>query len=106
MTEVCGAVLPPLRDYGWTCTGLGLVIVIHAGAAHIPVVLPARALEIHDPESWWEAPVVPFTGGDHMHLCVPRRPPPRGWRFDGVLLIRGGVATPMRRIYGAREAMT
>jgi coproporphyrinogen III oxidase len=104
VTEVCGAERPPLRDYGWTCTGIGLVIVIHAGAPRIPVVLPARALEIHQPEPWWETPVAWFTGGDHMHLCVPRRPPPDGWRANGVL-IHHGMATPAK-VYGIWEAMT
>lgn len=95
MTEACGAELPPLREYGWVCNGIGLVVVMRIGLSgkNLPIVLPARALEIHQPEPWWETPVAPFTGGDHLHLVVPRRPLPTSWRSYGVLMQPGsGVA--------------
>lgn len=96
----CGAERPALIDYGWECTGSGLVVIAHvtlpptslvARAAdpdarcRVPVVLPGRALEIIDPEPWWDTPVVRFEGGDHLHLCVSRRPMPTGWRSDGFI---------------------
>jgi hypothetical protein len=77
----CGATRPSLRDAGWECTGRDLIIV--TTAAGLPVVLPARALEIHHPEDWWDTPVQPFTGGDHLHLCVPRHP--TSFRGDTVM---------------------
>jgi hypothetical protein len=81
----CGATRPPLRDPGWECTGRDLIIVTTTKATGelLPVVLPARALEIHQPEPWWDIPVRPFTGGDHLHLCVPRRP--TSFRGDTVM---------------------
>jgi hypothetical protein len=77
----CGATRRSLRDSGWECTGRDLIIV--TTAAGLPVVLPARALEIHEPEDWWDTPVQPFTGGDHLHLCVPRHP--TSFRGDTVM---------------------
>jgi hypothetical protein len=44
----CGATMPSLRDPGWECTGRALIIVAMTKA----------------------------TGGDHLHLCMPRRPSP------------------------------
>ena len=75
--QACGATRPRTHDPGWECTGSGLIIVFTArfDLADVPVVLPARALDVIEPESWWELPVKPFTGGDHVHLTVPRRPP-------------------------------
>lgn len=76
MTRPCGATRPPLLDAGWECYGTGLVIILTAvyNEEAVPVVLPRRALEIIDPEPWWDHPLQPFTGGDHLHLCVPRHP--------------------------------
>lgn len=77
----CGATRPALMDAGWECTGRGLVVVFTArnyGIDNMPLVLPARALEIIDPEDWWDLPVRPFEGGDHLHMVVPRRPPGPG----------------------------
>lgn len=88
----CGATLPSLRDPGWECAGVGLIIVCHA---RLPVVLPARALDVVEPESWWELPVQPFTGGDHMHLVVPRRP--TDFRGD-TLLMFGSSALSFKRV--------
>jgi hypothetical protein len=81
----CGATRPPLRDPGWECTGRDLIIVTTTKVTGelLPVVLPARALEIHEPEDGWDTPVRPFTGGDHLHLCVPRRP--TSFRGDTVM---------------------
>lgn len=70
----CGATRPALIDAGWECTGRGLVVLIVLAGQRLPVVLPRRALEIIDPDPWWELPVKDFTGGDHLHLVVPRRP--------------------------------
>ncbi len=75
--QPCGALLPPLQDAGWECNGTGLIVVLtwlRLNDPDIPIVLPRRALEIIDPEPWWDSPIVDFTGGDHAHLCVPRRP--------------------------------
>lgn len=72
--QPCGALLPPLADAGWECNGVGLIIVMTIRGGSLPIVLPRRALEIIDPEPWWDSPIVDFTGGDHAHLCVPRRP--------------------------------
>jgi hypothetical protein len=94
----CGALLPPLRDYGWECSGRGLIVVTVAGAKRIPVVLPRRALEILDPEDWWDSPVRDFTGGDHMHLCVSRRPTP-AFKTDTVISWgMGSVALPVKSL--------
>lgn len=96
----CGATLPALNDAGWECTGRGLVVIMHTGfrGGKLPIVLPARALEIVDRESWWDpGPLKPFTGGDHVHLCVPRRPPPRHFVSDAVLVI-GDLAMPMGKV--------
>lgn len=77
----CGATRPPVQDAGWECTGRGLIVVYTPGGepgpgsiSGVPVVLPARALDVIEPDSWWDIPVKPFTGGDHLHLVVPRRP--------------------------------
>jgi hypothetical protein len=75
--QPCGALMPPLHDAGWECNGTGLIIVTmwrRISAPDLPIVLPRRALEIIDPEPWWDTPTRDFTGGDHVHLCVPRRP--------------------------------
>jgi hypothetical protein len=95
----CGATRPALRDPGWECTGSGLVVVMQARytGVDLPVVLPARALEIVEPADWWDTPVARFEGGDHLHLCVMRRPPPERWRPDGVMLI-GDQAIPVMNI--------
>lgn len=97
--QPCGATRPRLRDPGWECTGRGLIVVTTTATAivgvRIPIVLPARALDVIEPESWWDSPIVPFTGGDHMHLCVPRNPPPREFAADA-LFIAGDVATRAR----------
>jgi hypothetical protein len=87
----CGATRPSLCDPGWECTGRDLIIVMTTRAlvGAVPVVMPARALEIHQPEDWWDAPVRPFTGGDHLHLCVPRRPLPAGFRPNSSLITGG-----------------
>lgn len=74
----CGALRPALRDAGWECNGVGLIVVSTfrscTGDPDVPIVLPRRALEIVDPEDWWES-IREFTGGDHFHLVVSRRPP-------------------------------
>lgn len=67
----CGATREPVQDAGWECTGVGLIVVMTMLKGTLPVVLPARALEIIDPEPWWDLPI---TGDDHLHLVVPRRP--------------------------------
>ena len=72
--RACGATRLALRDAGWECAGAGLIVVTWIEGHTLPVVLPRRALEIVEPESWWDLPVQPFAGGDHVHLCVPRRP--------------------------------
>lgn len=85
----CGAERPPLRDYGWECTGSGLIVVLRAnlfGERRFPVVLPARALDVIEPDAWWDLPVTRFDGGDHAHLVVPRRPPTRPFVSNGVAL--------------------
>jgi hypothetical protein len=102
----CGATREPIKDAGWECTGRGLIIVMtlrfHGLPLPLPVALPARALEIHQPEEWWDTPVQPFTGGDHLHLCVPREPPPAEFRTNATVLIgdlvmRGWIGDlPMR----------
>lgn len=81
----CGATRPPIGDAGWECTGKGLIVVttVTSGGQFLPVVLPRRALEIIDPEPWWDQPVKDFTGGDHLHLKVPRRP--TNFQGDSVL---------------------
>lgn len=95
--QSCGATRPPIGDAGWKCTGKELIIVTTAtiGGQSLPVVLPRRALEIIDSESWWDSPVKDFTGGDHLHLKVPRRP--TGFRGDSVLT-QGDQAIPYRFI--------
>jgi hypothetical protein len=74
MSQACGALRDPVQDKGWECYGTGLIVVTSIYVTKLPVVLPRRALEIVDPESWWDLPVRDFTGGDHAHLVVPRRP--------------------------------
>lgn len=96
MTQACGAVLPRQRDPGWECTGAGLIVVLTLkNDQRTPVVLPARALEVVDPEEWWELPVTRFTGGDHLHLAVPRRPTTFPFRNDTVFL-DGDTAVPWK----------
>jgi hypothetical protein len=70
--QPCGATMPRILDPGRECTGQGLIVV--SRFYDLPIVLPARALDVIEPESWWDLPVQPFTGGDHFHLVVPRRP--------------------------------
>ena len=66
----CEATLPRVKDPGWECTGEGLTVWMHAMGR--PVVAPttwtARVLA----QPWAEAfdEPVPFTGGDHLHMCV------------------------------------
>jgi hypothetical protein len=96
-TRPCGATLPSLRDAGWECTGSGLIVVMMMSRS-VPVVLPARALEIIDPEPWWDLPVKPFEGGDHFHLVVPRRP--TDFVGDAVFTV-GDVAMSMKVVNGA-----
>lgn len=64
--------MPKIQDAGWECTGRDLIIVTMY--KDVPIVLPARALDVIDPESWWDQPIERFAGGDHYHLVVPRRP--------------------------------
>jgi hypothetical protein len=91
----CGATRPSLHDAGWECTGRGLIVVttVKAAGELLPVVLPARALEIHQPEDWWDTPVQAFTGGDHLHLCVSRSP--TSFRGDTVMP-EGDAAVPWK----------
>lgn len=75
--RACGATRPPMQDAGWECTGRDLIIVSTArlgGDIDIPIVLPARALDVIETESWWDLPVQRFSGGDHLHLFVSRSP--------------------------------
>lgn len=75
MARPCGATRPAVHDAGWECTGRDLIVVIRSATADkLPVVLPARALDVIEPDDWWDLPIRRFTGGDHLHLCVPRRP--------------------------------
>jgi hypothetical protein len=102
--QACGAELDnrPGKDAGWECNGVGLIVVMHATVEgkRRPVVLPARALEIIDPEDWWETPVQRFAGGDHLHLMVPppaigdilRRIRMTGWISDSDVPHVGGPA--------------
>lgn len=91
MTRLCGATRPALRDAGRECTGRDLIVVTWMHGDTLPVVLPARALDVIEPESWWATPIERFAGGDHAHLCVPRQPS----SFDGdVLFLWGDVAEP------------
>jgi hypothetical protein len=93
MTQPCGATLPRVQDPGWECNGSGLIVVLTwrlLSGALLPVVLPARALDVIEPEPWWELPVKQFQGGDHAHLCVPRRP--TKWRGDTPFLFGDAVA--------------
>lgn len=84
--QKCGAMMPALKDFGWECSGTGLIVVMRIRQGTLPVVLPRRALEIIDPESWWDDPVASFTGGDHAHLVVSRRPDAYQ-KTDGVLVM-------------------
>lgn len=97
----CGATRPSLRDPGWECTGRDLIIVTMTKTSGelLPVVLPARALEIHHPEEWWDTPVQPFTSGDHLHLCVSRRPTP----FRGDTVMPEGDAAVLWKYLGPVE---
>lgn len=95
--QPCGAKLPPVTDAGWECNGKGLVIVLTTSRG--PIVLPRRALEIIDPEPWWELPIQNFTGGDHLHLVVPRRPTAAG---SDAVFMSGGSAIPFK---GAGKAI-
>lgn len=88
MTQACGATAPRFYDPGWECTGSGLIVVTHY--RDLPVVLPARALDVIEPESWWDDPIVPFAGGDHLHLVVPRRP--TTFRGDAVMALGDAAA--------------
>lgn len=88
--RLCGAIKRTIyNDPGWECTGHGLIVVMTVHGGHgtgdTPVVLPGRALDVIEPESWWELPIKSFTGGDHYHLVVPRRPP--NFRSDACLII-------------------
>lgn len=75
MTQRCGAERPPVKPFGWECTGYGLVVVMR-GPAGVPVVVPkvllgvigegARQVMDKDPQGGQ-----PFGGGDHMHLLLP-----------------------------------
>lgn len=87
--------MPSLRDAGWECTGRALIIVSHYQGK--PIVLPARALDVIKPESWWDLPIERFTGGDHLHLVVPRRP--QVLRTNGVMVFgRSAEAHPVNCI--------
>lgn len=90
--QKCGAVLPRLKDPGWECTGAGLIVVSRMRNGTLPIVLPRRALEIIDPEVWWDDPIVSFTGGDHVHLRVPRTP--AGYQKTDSVLVWGDLAYP------------
>lgn len=95
--QPCGALLPPLADAGWECNGVGLIIVMTIRGGSLPIVLPRRALEIIDPEPWWDSPIVDFTGGDHAHLCVPRRP--TRMQTNGVMVrVDSSIAYPYRLV--------
>jgi hypothetical protein len=97
MARACGATRPPVQDAGWECNGTGLIVVITTATQGVwlPVVLPARALDVIEPDSWWDLPVQPFTGGDHLHLVVPRRPT----TFKGdTMLVRGDAALSMKEL--------
>jgi hypothetical protein len=97
MTQPCGALLPQITAAGWECNGVGLIIVTmwKRISGNIPIVLPRRALEIIDPEPWWDSPIRDFTGGDHAHLCVPRRP--TDFRGD-TTMVWGSSAMRFKRI--------
>jgi len=94
--QACGASLPDILDAGWKCTGRGLIVVYVLPRINLPVVLPARALDVIEPEPWWDLPVERFTGGDHAHLVVPRRPPP----FEGDTPVIIGDAVQSWRYVG------
>lgn len=104
--QACGATRDPVQDKGWECNGTGLVIVatVSYGGHRVPVVLPSRALEVHRPESWWDDPVLPFAGGDHFHLVIPRRPVPDSF-VPNATMTRGDTVTPVR-FSGLREDFT
>lgn len=99
LSRPCGARRPPVRDAGWECNGAGLIVVSTLGPKpdSLPIVLPRRALEIIEPEPWWDLPVKDFAGGDHAHLCVPRRPPSFRGDNNSVLLF-GSSAMPFRML--------
>lgn len=106
--QACGATCDPVHDKGWECNGTGLIIVtmaVHMDC-RLPVVLPARALEVHRPEPWWDDPVLPFAGGDHLHLVIPRRPVPRSF-VPNATMARGDAVTLVRfSRWSEREGFT
>lgn len=85
--QECGATRPRLADPGWECTGRDLIVVTHY--AGLPIVLPARALDVIEPERWWDLPIERFAGGDHLHLVAPKRP--QVLKTDGVMTFGRGA---------------
>jgi hypothetical protein len=69
----CEATKPPLKGYGWQCTGEDLLVVLLAGVTSPPMVVPRCLLRQYRagmPDFPLPDPV-PFVGGDHYHAIMP-----------------------------------